>query len=235
MVAKPKNVAEASLQCGQGVSMYSLPHDDSWLRDNGPSFVVDASRRRRRRVLEVERLGRALSPTHDRDAAVAEALLNHLEMRRYDAPLVLEGGAHRCRRRGHGARHRIDAAQSEPQSRAGSRAEIERDAVGLSRRPQESSGCRRAWRRPTGESPIDNVACFARPGVVLALGLPMTAPMPITVRSRTIRCAPAQRNRRHRPRARGDDDRAAARPLHGERRAAADALLCQTATSPMAP
>jgi len=41
MITKPKNVAEVSLLTASGINTFSLPHDDSWMRDNGPTFVVD--------------------------------------------------------------------------------------------------------------------------------------------------------------------------------------------------
>ncbi len=43
MIARPDLTAEASLQCGQGISILPLDHDDSWLRDTGPTFVRDPS------------------------------------------------------------------------------------------------------------------------------------------------------------------------------------------------
>ena len=91
-VAKPKNVAEVSLTTGNGVATLSMPHDDSFLRDIGPSFLLDPAGS----VAGVDWLWNAWGgryPDHDRDAAVAEKLLEHLAMRRYLAPLVLEGGA----------------------------------------------------------------------------------------------------------------------------------------------
>ncbi len=41
MIANPENVAEVSLRCGPGIACLPMAHDDSWLRDNGPSFVID--------------------------------------------------------------------------------------------------------------------------------------------------------------------------------------------------
>src|SRR5512139_1787506 len=41
MITKPKNVAEVSLMTGNGVSQISLPHDDCWVRDMGPSFLAN--------------------------------------------------------------------------------------------------------------------------------------------------------------------------------------------------
>src|SRR5258706_12598975 len=92
MITKPKNVAEVSLLTASGINTFSLPHDDSWMRDNGPTFVVDG----RGNVAGIDWQWNAWGnnyPEHERDAAVAEAVLAHLGMRRYEAPVGMEGGA----------------------------------------------------------------------------------------------------------------------------------------------
>src|SRR5580698_4911310 len=42
MVANPEDVAEARRLCGPSVTVVELPIDDSWTRDAGPVFLVDA-------------------------------------------------------------------------------------------------------------------------------------------------------------------------------------------------
>jgi agmatine deiminase len=69
-----------------------LPIDDSWLRDSGPIFVVDADGRRAGVHFGFNSWGGKYAPWH-RDAAVGRLLVEHLGDRRYDAPFVLEGGA----------------------------------------------------------------------------------------------------------------------------------------------
>src|SRR3546814_7622248 len=69
-----------------------MPLDDSWLRDTGPTFVVDG----RGGVAGVDwrfnSWGERFLP-YDKDAMVAERLLGQLDVERYAAPLVLEGGS----------------------------------------------------------------------------------------------------------------------------------------------
>jgi agmatine deiminase len=166
MVVKPKNVAEASLQCGPGISMYSLPHDDSWLRDNGPSFVVDHLGGVAGVSWKFNGWGGRFAD-YDRDAVVAEALLSHLEMRRYDAPVVFEGGA--LVADGEGTAIASESVLLNPNRNPGvSRAEMEKylaDYLGIRKviwLTQSLAGAH-------GESPVDDLAIFARPGVALAL------------------------------------------------------------------
>jgi agmatine deiminase len=166
MVVKPKNVAEASLQCGPGISMFSLPHDDSWLRDNGPSFVVDKQGAVAGVAWRFNGWGGKFAE-HDRDEAVPSALLAHLEMRRYDAPIVFEGGA--LATDGEGTAIAAESILLNPNRNPG----IAKDE--MARLLAAYLGIRKViWlshslEGAAGESPADDLAMFARPGLVLAL------------------------------------------------------------------
>ncbi len=75
----------------RGVDLHPIPTNDVWVRDNGPIFTVDG-----RGGLAVTTWGfngwGGRFP-HDRDARVAGAVADRLGLPRFDAPLVLEGGA----------------------------------------------------------------------------------------------------------------------------------------------
>lgn len=92
VVVKPTKVAEVSLRTASGIASFALPHDDSWLHDNGPTFLIggDGS------VAGVQWkwngwAGRV--PDCERDAEAATKLLEQMKMRRFEAPILLEGGA----------------------------------------------------------------------------------------------------------------------------------------------
>lgn len=168
MITKPKNVAEVSILLGSAtrINTLSLPHDDSWMRDNGPTFVVDG----RGQVAGVDWKWNAWGnkyPDHDRDATVAEAVLQHLGMRRYAAPFVLEGGA--IHTDGEGTLLTTESVLLNPnRNGAVTHAEMEellaahlgiRKVVWLGQGLQDDDT----------DGHVDNLACFARPGVVLAL------------------------------------------------------------------
>ena len=92
MIAKTTKVAEVSLLTASGVSSFSLPQDDSWLRDNGPSFVTSGTGH----VAGVQWRWNAWGGRYtevDGDAMIPEKMLEQLSMRRYQAPLVFEGSA----------------------------------------------------------------------------------------------------------------------------------------------
>ena len=166
MITNPENVAEVSLSCGAGVSCASMPHDDSWLRDSGPTFVTDGSGR----VAGIDWIfnawGRKYEP-FDQDAALARLILESLDLPRYPSDLVLEGGAIHV----DGEGTLITTEQcllNENRNPGRSRDEIERhlkDYLGIETviwlvgdpLDDETDGH------------VDNLACFAAPGVVLAV------------------------------------------------------------------
>jgi agmatine deiminase len=95
MVAPPDAAADARRRCGRGVEVVELPIDDSWIRDSGPIFVTahGATGTRRAAVdFGFNGWGGKFVPC-DSDDALPAALLAHLEVDRFEAPLVLEGGS----------------------------------------------------------------------------------------------------------------------------------------------
>ncbi|MFQ6017029.1 MAG: agmatine/peptidylarginine deiminase [Kiloniellaceae bacterium] len=166
MIANPENVAEASLRCGSGVACLPMAHDDSWLRDTAPTFVIDG----RGRVAGVDWRFNAWGnkyERYERDAATAGAVLEHLDLPRYAAPLVLEGGAIHVD--GEGTLLTSEQCLLNPNRNPDlDRAEIERLLAG-------HLGIRQVIWLGQGleddetDGHVDNLACFVKPGAVLAL------------------------------------------------------------------
>lgn len=74
------------------VSFLTVPHNDSWLRDNGPTFVRTEMGERVGINWRFNAWGGKYTPW-DLDDAVAPAILSAQGLRRVDAPLVMEGGS----------------------------------------------------------------------------------------------------------------------------------------------
>src|SRR4051794_12418601 len=91
MVAPPEAAADARNRCGEAVDVVEIPIDDSWIRDSGPIFVTGGERRAAV-DFRFNGWGGKFQPC-DRDDALPAALLAHLGVERFEAPLVLEGGA----------------------------------------------------------------------------------------------------------------------------------------------
>jgi agmatine deiminase len=166
-VSKPRNVAEVSIATGENVSTFSLPQDDSVLGHSGPMFVVDG----KGNVAGVDWRWNAWGgryPDHERDAGAGREILAHLGMRRYEAPLVLEGGA--ISGDGEGTLIASERAILDPARNPGvTRGDVEivlRDYLGARKIIWLADGL--PWHGGPGH--VETVACFARPGLVLALG-----------------------------------------------------------------
>jgi agmatine deiminase len=74
------------------VELWDLNHDDSWIRDNGPTFILNAQGERGGINWRFNAWGEKYHP-YDADDRLASLILQKMKVRRFDAPLVLEGGS----------------------------------------------------------------------------------------------------------------------------------------------
>ncbi len=92
MAIRPRDVDEARLMMGRGIEILTVEIDDSWARDSGPIFVTDG----RDGVAGVHWRFNAWGNKYhgfENDAAFGRRVIEALDMRRYDGPMVLEGGS----------------------------------------------------------------------------------------------------------------------------------------------
>lgn len=92
MAVRPQDRDEAQLACGKGIEFLDAELDDSWARDIGPLFVTDAYEN----VAGVDWRFNAWGNKYhgyEADNRFAALVLDALDMRRYDGPMVLEGGS----------------------------------------------------------------------------------------------------------------------------------------------
>jgi agmatine deiminase len=153
---------------GESIRVVELSSDDAWMRDTGPSFVLDAHGARRGvdwRFNAWGGLDGGLYFPWDRDERVAQKVLEIEGAERYRAPIVLEGGSIHVD--GEGTVMSTEECLLNPNRNPGrSREEIERTLC-------EYLGAERVlWlgRGLAGDETdghVDNLACFVRPGVVL--------------------------------------------------------------------
>jgi agmatine deiminase len=91
LLADPEHAADARRRCGPSVNVVSMPIDDSWLRDSGPTVVVDQAGRRAAAVFTFNAWGGKYQP-HDQDAALGMSLAALSGIPAYRSTLVVEGG-----------------------------------------------------------------------------------------------------------------------------------------------
>ncbi len=166
MVANPDQAAAASAWCGPAVGIVVLPIDDSWMRDSGPTFLLN---RRHAGIAAVDWIFNAWGgkyEPHDSDAALAERLLMGLGVTRFAALLTTEGGA--IHTDGESTLLTTETALLDPNRNPGKTRDdistILQDYLGVSRvvwlpgSPYEVET----------NGHIDLIASFVQPGVVLA-------------------------------------------------------------------
>jgi agmatine deiminase len=164
MIARPDCAADARRRLSSAVEIWELPHDDSWMRDNGPTFLLDSSGDRAAVNWRFNAWGGKYQP-FGADDALAPLVLERLGVRRFDAPLVMEGGS--IHSDGEGTILTTAECLLNPNRNPRlSKAEIEghlRDYTGARAFLWLEKGI------PGDETDghVDNVACFAAPGRVV--------------------------------------------------------------------
>jgi agmatine deiminase len=165
MIANPADLHHVRAAVAPGIDVLAFPIDDSWMRDSGPSFLTNAQGE----VAGVDWGFNAWGekfPPWDKDAALAGRVLSHLGLRAFKTPFILEGGSFHVD--GEGTILTTEQCLLNPNRNPSlNRAQIEAQL--------------KAWLGATtvvwlGEGlendhtdgHIDDIACFVRPGVVLA-------------------------------------------------------------------
>ena len=175
VAAEPVTVAASAPQLRrarelltEAVRVVELATDDAWMRDIGPTFVVDGRGGRRGVDWEFNAWGGlegGLYAPWDRDDAAAARVLEIEEAKRYRAPLVLEGGAIHVD--GEGTVLATEECLLNRNRNPGlGREEIEarlRDYLGA----EKVVWLGRGVYEDETDGHVDNLACFARPGLVL--------------------------------------------------------------------
>lgn len=139
-------------------------HDDSWLRDNGPTFVVDI----RGEVAGINWRFNAWGEKYgawDLDNRLAADILKHIGVRCFDAPLVMEGGSIHVD--GQGTMLTTEECLLNPNRNPGlDRSQIE-EYLGLFLGVEKVIWLKRGLSGDETDGHIDNIACWAGPAKVL--------------------------------------------------------------------
>ena len=96
MCVNPDQISNARHQLPASVTLLEVASDDSWMRDVGPTYVVNDAGGVRGVDWQFNAWGGELDGLYspwDRDAAVANRVLEIRAEDRYAAPLILEGGS----------------------------------------------------------------------------------------------------------------------------------------------
>lgn len=165
MLTPPAALAQARALCGAGVEIVEWDLDDAWLRDIGPNFLVNGGGDLAASVFHFNAWGRKYS-WYRKDAALGHRLAETLGIRAFSSPIYMEGGG--INSDGEGTLLTTEQCILNNNRNPGlGRDEAEhelREALGVDKV---------IWLKGDmldneTDGHVDGLACFVRPGVVLA-------------------------------------------------------------------
>lgn len=164
VVVNEDTAQEAGTLCGSGMDYLTVPHNDAWCRDNGPTFLLDGEKRLAAVNWQFNAWG-GKYPDYTLDNQVAPEILKHYRVPCFDSHIVLEGGSIHVDGEGTLLTTKECLLNRNRNPRL-SREQIEEE---LKRRLGVSQiiWLNRGLFGDETDGHVDNTACFARPGVVL--------------------------------------------------------------------
>ncbi|WP_058300791.1 agmatine deiminase family protein [Gorillibacterium timonense] len=146
------------------ISCLAIEHNDAWLRDNGPTFVAAQDGALAGINWRFNAWGGKYAPW-DLDDQVAPQILDHYGVRRFDAPLVMEGGSFHVD--GEGTLLTTEECLLNPNRNPElSREQIE-EQLRLHLGITKVIWLKRGLAGDETDGHVDNAACFAAPGRVI--------------------------------------------------------------------
>ncbi|MEQ8356670.1 MAG: agmatine deiminase [Kiloniellaceae bacterium] len=166
MLANAEDLEDATARCGDSVTCQALPLDDSWMRDSGPTFLVDGKGGLAAVDWQFNAWGGKFQP-YDQDALVAGRVLAQLGVKTYAAPLVLEGGSIHVD--GEGTLLTSEECLLHPNRNP----DLDRDDIEALLRQylgvEAFVWLGQGLDKDDTDGHVDNIACYVRPGVVMAV------------------------------------------------------------------
>lgn len=170
VAASPAQWEYARAALDPAVRVVEISNNDAWMRDTGPTFVVNAAGRRRAVDWRFNAYGGCTAGLYfpwDQDDLIARKVAEVEGADRYRAPLVCEGGA--IHTDGQGTLMVTEQTLLDPNRNPGlSKAQVEKLLL-------DYTGCETVIWLGQGVyndetvGHVDNLACFARPGEVCLL------------------------------------------------------------------
>lgn len=168
MMCRPDLADQAIAMCGDSVNIVPMDTHDSWSRDSAPTFVVDG----RGGVAGVDWVfndwGHIARYEGRHDEPMALHVLEHLSMRRYAAPFIIEGGG--IHSDGEGTLLTTEQVQFDPRRNAGFSAKDYEDLFAAYLGTEKVIWLGNGLEDDETNGHVDILACFVRPGVVMVHG-----------------------------------------------------------------
>ena len=146
------------------VEFLPIEHNDSWLRDNGPTFIVNDKEETAGVNWNFNAWGGKYAPW-DLDDQVASQILERFGMLRFDAPLVMEGGSIHVD--GEGTLITTEECLLNPNRNPQLSMEQIEDYLKKYLNVEKVIWLKSGLSGDETDGHVDNIACFAAPGKIL--------------------------------------------------------------------
>ncbi len=164
IIANPGKRSEILKNCEAFARIIEIPHNDAWCRDNGPTFIWNDEKVLKGINWKFNAWGEKYKP-YDLDDKVAGQVLEHYGVSKIDSPIVLEGGSIHVDGEGTmlTTMECLLNKNRNPHLTKEQIAEEVKARLGIKKIIWLNQGL---YGDET-DGHVDNIACFARPGVVL--------------------------------------------------------------------
>ena len=146
------------------ISFLPIQHSDAWLRDNGPTFLIDEKGNIAGINWIFNAWGEKYAPW-DLDNTVAPQILKHFDIKCFDAPLVMEGGSIHVD--GEGTLITTKECLLNPNRNKELTKEQIEDYLKQYLNVEKIIWLKRGLSGDETDGHVDNIACFAAPGKIL--------------------------------------------------------------------
>lgn len=165
VIVNPENIEQLKETFqNPNIELLPIPHNDAWLRDNGPTFIVNDEGKTAGVNWKFNAWGGKYAPW-DLDDQVAPKILEYLGIEKFDAPLVMEGGSIHVD--GEGTLITTEECLLNPNRNPNlSREDIE-NYLKLYLNVDKIIWLKNGLSGDETDGHIDNIACFAGPGKIL--------------------------------------------------------------------
>lgn len=165
VVVSPEDLEKLSgLFLDEKIELLVIEHNDAWLRDNGPTFLIHDNGEVAGINWRFNAWGGKYSPW-DLDDLVAPKIINHVGIKQFDAPLVMEGGSFHVD--GEGTLLTTEQCLLNPNRNPHlTRDQIEEELKRFLN-IQKVVWLKKGLDGDETDGHVDNIACFAAPGKIL--------------------------------------------------------------------
>lgn len=164
MLTTPELVQEAKKMCGEKVKVIAMEQDDSWMRDNGPTFIINKSGDLAGINWSFNAWGEKYLP-YNKDNEVASKILDIYNIEKFDAPIILEGGSIHVD--GEGTLLTTEECllnrNRNPNLNRGDIEAVLKDYLSITK----ILWLKKGLFGDETDGHVDNLACFAKPGVIV--------------------------------------------------------------------